>query len=192
MLRSPVRSCPVGGAVHDQGPGTDGGELPGGGLYHWRMESASVSCRAAEPPAFPVPDTLPGDLVVLPSAVSEDGIGLYDSSVVDLVKQLRAEGVDASYLYGPAEREWVSEKGFTSDVLSFVLGVASNGAWEGLINLLRRNHARSPVKGKVTRCVQRADGTTMWEWYEVEGTGEEVAKAFESLKNNPPRPELPA
>jgi hypothetical protein len=111
---------------------------------------------------------------------------------VDLVKQLLAEGVDASYLHPAGEREWTSEKGFADDALSFVLGVASNGAWAGLIHLLRRNHAKSVVKGKVTRCVQTADGTTAWEWFEVEGTGEEVAKAFESMREAPPRPQLPA
>jgi hypothetical protein len=155
------------------------------------MASASVSCRAVEPPGFPIPDTLPGDLVVLPSKITEDGIGQYDSSVVDLVKQLRAEGVAASYLHPAAEREWISEKGFTDEVLSFVLGVASNGAWAGLIHLLRRNHAKSVVKGMVTRCVQAPDGATVWEWFEVEGTGGEVAKAFESMREDPPPPELP-
>jgi hypothetical protein len=86
---------------------------------------------------------------------------------------------------GPDRHRRTSEKGFADDVLSFVLGVASNGAWAGLIHLLRRNHAKSVVKGKVIRCVQAADGTTAWEWFEVEGTGEEVAKAFESMREAP-------
>jgi hypothetical protein len=155
------------------------------------MNTAPATWRATEPPAVPMPDTLPGELVVLPNAVSEAGIGQYDSSMVDLVKQLRAEGVDASYQHNAENREWVGEKGVAVDVLSFVIGIASNGAWEGFMLFLRRHHTKSRVKGKVARCVKAADGTTTWEWYEIEGTGEDVAKMIETYKNDPP-PELPA
>ena len=159
------------------------------------MKTAPASCRVTVPtvpPAIPLPTTPPFDLVVLPREISDDGIGLYDDSVVYLVKQLRAESVNAGYLHHTAERQWISEKGFADNALSFVLGVASNGAWYGLTLLLRRNHAQSPVRGKVARCVQSSDGTTTWEWYEVEGNGDEVATIIDNLQNKPRTRELPS
>lgn len=146
-----------------------------------------VVFRPAEPPKYVPPVDLQHDLVVLPREIADDGTGLYDDSVVDLVKQLRAEGVDAAYMHDADHREWIGEKAWTPTEIALVISVAENlassAAWDGLKMIIQRAHGgRGRAKLKVCRVIQSADGTTTREWIEVEGEIGDVVKAIDGLR----------
>jgi len=142
--------------------------------------------RPAEPPQYVSPADLQHDLVVLPRKIADDGTGLYDDSVIDLVKQLQAEGIDAAYLHDADHREWIGEKGWTPAEIALVVSIAENLAssavWDGLKTILQRAHGgKGRVKLKACRVIQSPDGTKTQEWIEVEGENGDVAKAIDAL-----------
>ena len=124
------------------------------------------------------------DVLVLPRELGEDEIGRYHDTAIDLVKALRGEGVNAAFAHDPDNRQWIGEKSFLTYALDAVVGIFSSAAYEGLKIMLRRRHGQSPVRMRIARCVRTASGDT-WEWYEVEGTGSDVAAALDQL-NQPP------
>jgi hypothetical protein len=132
--------------------------------------------RIGEAPAIPLPDRMHVDVVVLPREDSQ-GTGSYDDSVLTLAKELRAVGTSADYQHEPEARQWIGERSVAAIALAFVLGIASNAGWDALKLLFSTRYARDRVKGKVARCTQTADQLT-WEWFDVDGTGEEVARAL--------------
>lgn len=132
----------------------------------------------ATPPGA-LPGTWNADVVILPREVV-DGIGLYDDSVVTVAKELRAAGTSAEYAHGPAAREWIGEKSVAVIVLSLVVGIASNAAWDGLRALVGRAGSER-VRVRVARLKQTARGREA-EWFELEGPGEEVADALMALQ----------
>jgi len=113
------------------------------------------------------------DVVVLPREFNEQGTALYDDSVLDLVKVLRADGVDAAFAHDTEHRSWIGEKS-AEIVISFIVGIASNAGWTGLYTLLRRRYANQQVRAKIARVMHRSDSTT-WEWVEIAGPGDQVA-----------------
>jgi hypothetical protein len=142
--------------------------------------------NASSAPSIDLPDTLTVDLVVLPREIDEAGQGLYDDSVVDLVKVLNLDGVKAAYLHDQTHRSWIGEKSFADVALNFIVGIASSAAWSGFLAMLSNKRANTQVKGKIARVTQTPLGTT-WEWFEVEGTGEQVAEALKAIPpSNPP------
>jgi hypothetical protein len=146
-----------------------------------------MSFKASSAPDIPLPDRVDTDVVVMPREVDEGGIGFYDDSVLTLAKALRAEGASADYQHNREHRNWIGQRSATAIVLTVVLGVASNAGWHALRRLFSKAHAADHVRGKVARCTQRAD-EIRWEWYEFDGTGEEVARALERI-GPPPDPE---
>ena len=154
-----------------------------------------VVFRHAEPPKYVPPADLQHDLVVLPRKIAEDGTGLYDDSVIDLVKQLRAEGVDAAYLHDKDHREWIGEKGWTPAEIALIVSIAENltssAVWDGLKMILQRAHGgRGRAKLKACRVIQSPDGTKTQEWIEVEGEIDDVVKAIDALHaRSDPSPE---
>jgi hypothetical protein len=140
-------------------------------------------------PDIPLPHRIDTDVVVLPREVEEDGSGLYDDSVLTLAKALREEGASADYQHDREHRNWIGERSATAIVLTVVLGVASNAGWHALRRLFSKVHAADHVRGKVARCILHADEIS-WEWYEFEGTGEEVARALAQIAPAPERDKL--
>lgn len=145
--------------------------------------------RPAAPPKYPVPDTLDADLVILPREVDEDGVGHYEGALVDAVKRLRVEGVQATYLHTADERDWIGEKGFTPDEVALIIAYGGAAGWyvtEKLISLLKRDHdndeKKPRLKLKAGKYTTHPDGTTEHEWLEAEGSFEEVAKAHDRFK----------
>jgi hypothetical protein len=122
------------------------------------------------------------DVVVLPSAVRDDGLGLYDDSLIDLVKELKAEGVDAAYAHTRDQRSWTGKKSFTFVAGSIAIGIVSSAGWEGIRLLLLRQKPRSSLTMKLARA--KAPDGTQWDWYELTGTGQEIATMMAEL--NPP------
>ncbi len=129
-----------------------------------------VRAEAAPPPPVPLPEPMLADVVILPREIDSEGRGLYDSSVVTVVKELRDEGVSASYQHDRDSRSWIGEYGLGAIVLSLIVGIGSNAGWRGICRLLQRQHGTDQVRVTIGRYRQTAEYTT-WEWYELERTG---------------------
>jgi len=142
-----------------------------------------MSIPPATPPNVPLPDRVDVDVLVLPREVASSGGALYDDSAVTFAKELRSLGATAGYQHKPAARQWIGERSAVAIVLTFVIGVASNAGWAALKSLFASRYANDRVKGKIARCT-RAPNSVTWEWFEVDGKGEEVARILEAL--NPP------
>jgi hypothetical protein len=141
----------------------------------------SPKVRRISPPDIPPPSGIEADVVVLPREVDEDGRGLYHDSAITLVKEFTPMGVQARYAHNQDARLWYGEKAFGPDVVQWAIGIASQAGWVALVWLLRRKHNTTHVRLRVARCRQTA-GETTWEWYEVEGSGAEVAEALSALE----------
>jgi hypothetical protein len=126
-----------------------------------------------------LPDELPADVLILPREIDGD-VGLYDDSVDTLAKELRSRGVTAVHRHEADSREWIGEKGIGPIVLSFIVGIASSAGWAGIVALARG--CTSGVRARVARCKQTPAGTE-WEWFEVEGSGPDVAEALAMLQS---------
>jgi hypothetical protein len=140
-----------------------------------------VSARKIDSPVSGVPARIDADVLILPREISDDR-GLYDDSVLTLAKDLREAGITAEYQHPAEAREWIGERGV--DILvAFIVGIASNAGWAALGALLRQRHAGDPVRVRAARISDREAGVD-WEWFEVEGPGEDVADALEALRHN--------
>jgi hypothetical protein len=137
--------------------------------------------REIEPPA-PLPEKLEADLVVLPREITMDGRGLYDDSVITIVKELRSLGADATYQHEKDDRAWIGEQSAEAVALALIIGVASNAGWSGLQALFRHSFSGKRVHVRVGHYEELADGSRKAEWYEIEGNGEQVADALRQLE----------
>lgn len=132
-------------------------------------------------PDIPVPTVLSEDVVVLPRELSDEGVGLYDDSVITLVKELQQLGVDASFQHGPEARNWIGEKAVAKIVIDLIVGIGSSAGWSAVCRLFGQAHKDDRVRVRAGRFRQQ-DGATSWEWYEFEGTGDAVAKAMAQIE----------
>jgi hypothetical protein len=131
---------------------------------------AEIRAEPVAPPEIVVPEPR-GDVVVLPRETTEEGHGLYDDSVITLVKEFRALGVDASYQHDQDHRNWIGEKAVPLFAIDLIIGIASNAGWSALCKLLRRDHKGEQVRVRVGRFKRTGSGEFSCEWYEVEGPG---------------------
>lgn len=154
---------------------------------HTISHMTSPTARPIEPVYPALPTGSPHEVLVLPRELDDAGVPRYHDTAVDLVKALKFEGLDASYLHGAEERRWLGEKSHLQYALDVVIAIFSAGAYDGIKRLLRRRHDSHSVRLRVTR--QSSDGA--WEWYELEGTGEDVSSALNELNQSPQDPELP-
>lgn len=143
--------------------------------------SGSARAVPASPPSIALPDVMADDVVVLPRQIEPDGRGLYDDSVLTIVKEFRAAGVSATYQHDQDSRAWVGEKAVVEVALALVIGIASNAGWTALCWLLRRQHRSDRVRVRVGR-FRRTAAETSWKWYEVEGSGAAVADALAAIE----------
>ncbi|HWL37495.1 MAG TPA: hypothetical protein VNQ77_15020 [Frankiaceae bacterium] len=88
------------------------------------------------------------DVVVLPVREQDDGVAVYPEASVSMVKELKAIGVDASFLDPADHRVFEVKKGaLETAIISLVLGIASSAGWDGIKRLLRqRSNSRLSVK----------------------------------------------
>jgi hypothetical protein len=122
-------------------------------------------------------------IVILPLARAADGRGVYGQSTVFLAKDLRAEGLDATYLDASGNRVFEELNGVISDaLLNISLGITGNAAWEGLKALLRREQA-THRKMEITY-TDLTPGGTGKSW-NVRGHGEDVLRAIDKLRGDP-------
>jgi hypothetical protein len=145
-------------------------------------ERKQPEAQITDPPGIPLPsDFLGDDVVILPREVAEDGRGLYDESVLTIVKEFRADGVRARYQHGPSSRTWIGERGISTEVTALLIGIASNAGWAALCRLLRRNHGPDHVRVRVGR-FRKTKSEMTWEWYRVEGPGAAVANVLATIE----------
>jgi hypothetical protein len=142
---------------------------------------AEAKVRSIESPPVEPPSELRGDLIVLPREVTAEGVGLYDDSVMTIVKDLRVVGVEASFAHDQDHRSWIGEQAAEVVVISLIIGVASNAGWWALSKLFGIERKNDQLRVKVGRCTQE-EGRTTWEWYEMSGTGSAVAEAMAQIE----------
>ena len=101
--------------------------------------------------------------------------------MITIVKELKALGADARYLHDKDDRAWIGEESAARIVLDLIIGVASAAGWSGLQALFRGSFSGRRVRVRVGRYEQLGDGSTKAEWYEIDGSGEDVADALAQL-----------
>ena len=120
------------------------------------------------------------DVLVLPREIRE-GEALYHDTVLTLVKELRVEGATAAYQHGPDSRDWIGEKHLSPAEIEFFVAISAHAGWDAVRSLLRRRHRTGRVRARVARVTQK-DGEIRSEIFEVDGPGDEVARALELLE----------
>lgn len=153
--------------------------------YDLLVTSAAV-VRAIEPILPTLPDQQDYDVLVLPREVTEDGVGRYHDSLIDVVKALRAEGLSARFAHDPQERKWIGEKSAAQYAIDFIFSIGTSAAYDGIKAMLQRRHKEAPVRVRLTRRFT-VDGETS-EWLEIDGTGDQVAAVIDQLGQNNTQP----
>jgi hypothetical protein len=119
--------------------------------------------------------------VVLPRE-SDGEIGLYDESVVTLVKELREAGASAEFLHDAESRSFIGEKAVGVLAVNLVIGIAGNAGWAALRTVLSRR-GKKPVEVKAARYEEKTEAKR-WEWIEAKGGGEAVAAAIDAWRGD--------
>ena len=141
--------------------------------------------RPVEPFRVEPLDGFTEPVVILPLRI-EDGYGIYDVSVVDLVKDLKSEGVEASFFHAASERRWHSLKGEAP--IDLILWISSHVINELMIHgfqeALRRifeTSRPSKVYAKLVRDRLDAEGNPMRDWFEFEGDSDTFIQSLSEL-----------
>ena len=130
-----------------------------------RAERTGQLAEASEPFEVEPAIGFTEPIIVLPLRV-EIGFGIYDSSLIYLVKELRAEGVDAAFFHQSSQRQWQQLRG---DVpVEVVLGIGCSVAGSAIWAILRRVFGRilGPDRAQNIRIkvlVERGDGDGSFE-----------------------------
>jgi hypothetical protein len=115
------------------------------------------------------------ELIILPSYFHE-GLPIYSSSIDTLVEDLRDSGIDAAYLHDAEHQLWRVTESAGQVALSFVVGIASNAAWNLLIMWLRRRKD-SQVEATVLDMRRDSQGTNL-RYRRFNGSGSDVVDAL--------------
>jgi hypothetical protein len=141
-----------------------------------------VELKAVEPDVGG-PATLAHEVVILPEEIDDGAIGLYRDELLTLKKELVAQGVDADFLHDASHRSWLGLKGEVA--VSIVIGLATSGAVAAVQAWLTRRFGKQRVRIKVVRAWRKETSESRLEWYEAEGSGEEIAAAMEAIRDDP-------
>jgi hypothetical protein len=144
------------------------------------VSSNETVATPADSPAIPLPQELTAEAVVLPREIDDDGLALYDDSVLTFVKEFHETDATANFAHDSASRGWIGEKAVKELAINLIVGIASSGGWDALCYVFRHRYAKAPVRVKAGRFRQTDDEVT-WEWYEAEGTGADVAAALAAI-----------
>ena len=141
--------------------------------------------RPVEPFGVEPLDGFTEPIVILPLRI-ENGYGIYDESMVDLVKELKAEGVEATFFHAASERWWRSFKGEAP--IDLILWISSHviselmlhGVQEALRRILETSRP-SKVYAKLVRDRFDAEGNPVRDWFEFEGDGDTFIQSLSEL-----------
>lgn len=121
------------------------------------------------------------DLIVLPIEYDEEGVALYTESSVMAVKSLRAAGVDAAFLDASEQRTFeVKKSDLATAIITFVIGIGSAAAWDGIRFLVGTSAARL----RVTFVDLRDGSERRGRAWTVEGDAESVLTAIDKLRDD--------
>jgi hypothetical protein len=115
------------------------------------------------------------DLTVLPMDATEDGLFIYDEAAIDLVKELKAAGVDAGYAHQSDVRRYYSERS-AEIAVSLLINLASSAIWEALMFALLRYKNRQMLS--VTIVDDKLPDGAEHHFRKFEGSGEDVLEAM--------------
>ena len=113
----------------------------------------------------------------------EDDYGVYDTSVVDMVKVLKGEGIDAAFLHAAPDRRWRSLKGEApiDFILAISCAVTADIIKMALLKLF--SSLRSPrVRAKVM-VDYYADGNIARKRFEFDGDRETFIESLDKMIN---------
>lgn len=145
------------------------------------MDDASVESIDLDPDLVDLAIGLGKGIVVLPLEIV-DGQGVYSEPSVMLVKQLRSLGADAAYAHPSEQRVFEVKKSAEALLVAFVIGIASNAAWELMKSFLARwKDARLSVTFVE---LEEEDGRHGTAW-KVDGDADAVIRAIDSLRSRP-------
>lgn len=121
---------------------------------------------------------LPASVVVWPLREVE-GVGIYSQDVVTLVKRLRAEGVEATYLHPADSRVFEVKKGLVLDAaVAIGLNILSSAAWAGITRVLRSRRERGELELTYAQSDTPSGHVEAWT---VRGRGDTVLDAVDRL-----------
>lgn len=143
---------------------------------------SDASLQPIDAPPVEPPADLTVDLIVLPREETDAGVGIYDDSVMTIVKDLQFVGVEASFAHDKDHRGWIGEQAAAKVVFDLIIGVASNAGWWALSQLFGIERKDDHVHVKLGRGTHEPGGRTTWEWYEMSGTGSAVAQAMAQIE----------
>lgn len=123
-------------------------------------------------------------LVVLPLRRTEDDRGIYGEATLFLVKELRAAGIEATYLDPSEERLFeVKKSALVAALATIGLGIAGNAAWEAVKVLLRRHHTGGQMMELTYVDISATGDKTAWT---VRGPASEVVEVVDELRRKLP------
>jgi hypothetical protein len=127
----------------------------------------------------------PKGLMVLPERRLDDGRGAYEKGLIDLVKDLRADGIAVSWADEPEQRAFIEKRSAAEVIWGAFLGipdgVISAAIWAALVRWFGSGpRSAGRVQVAICREIIRPDGAITREWATYEGTGVEVAEAIEA------------
>jgi hypothetical protein len=158
------------------------------GHFSREDEDDGLPVAADAPSVEAVP--LEHEVVFLPQEVEGD-VGVYRDEQLTIVKELKAQGVDAAYLHDADHREWLSLKGadvVVPLVVQFGISFLASGAWEIFAGLLLARFRRSRLWVKMGRTVDKGSGAET-EWFEATGDADSVTNALRIFaKGGPAEP----
>ncbi|MEE6257985.1 hypothetical protein [Plantactinospora sonchi] len=128
---------------------------------------------------YPNHDAFRSELVFFP--IRMDGtVGIYAEQSIELLKELRAQGVDASWSLNREARGWYGERSAVVEliVIPLIVGVASSAAW-GVLKAVFSKKEKTTFKIKILARVH-PDGSQDSQ-FEIEGPGSEISSALEQL-----------
>lgn len=114
------------------------------------------------------------DVTILPMSHSEAGSAVFHEATVDLVKELRANGVDVGFTHPSDERAYYAERSVEIAV-AFVLSIASSAAWDGLLFALQGYRARRKL---TVTLVDDTHADSRHRTAHFDGSGAEVLEAM--------------
>jgi hypothetical protein len=115
------------------------------------------------------------DLTVLPNDTSQSGKFIYDEATADLVKELKAAGVNAGFAHSADDRLYYSER--SADIaVAFLVNLGSAAVWEAFMMALESYRTRKKLT--VTLVHDKTPDGTEHQAATFDGDGAKVLKAM--------------
>ncbi len=121
------------------------------------------------------------DLTVLPMESSDAGFWVYHEAAIDLVRDLKAAGVDAGYAHPADSRRYYSERS-AEIAVSFLVSLGSAAVWEAFMRALQRYRGRQKLS--VTVVDERQPNGSERRTATFDGSGEDVLSAMRVYQDN--------